>query len=260
MDFLKKYYDKLVLATALLALIASAVWLSLKINGVNSELTATQVPHQSRIEASPHVDMQGYSNAIALLKDPPLWTNKSPMFSLSPSSQPEVTVTNFPVILMSVVREPFKLLFKAYSYDSQKKEGYNFQINFQFRRTFFVRAVGDEIKDRYGDTGYQLTKFERKFTTVYDPTVGGQREQDVSELTVQHPGENPVVLVYLQETEEQEPVAIVRCGPTGTDYKYRRGQQIFCNNRTYKVVDIDLKQMVIVDVQTEEQRVIKPQT
>ena len=94
---------------------------------------------------------------------------------------------------------------------------------------------------------------------VDDPSVGGKREKDVSELTVQHAGDNPVMLVYLQETEEQEPVAKVRCGSGGLDKKYRRGQQINCNGRTYKVVDIDPKQMVIVDTLTEEQRVIKPQ-
>ena len=264
MDFLKKHYEKISLATALLALIVSAIWLSLKVNALNSELAATQTTRESKRGASLHVDMQTYSNAIVMLKEPPLWTN-APTNPFGPTLDvraQEVTETNaFPVILMSVGREPFKLLFKAYSYDNQKSEGYNFQINFQFRaRTFFVRAVGDPIRDRYEDTGYRLVKFERKSATVDDPSVGGKREKDVSEVTVQHAGENPVVLVYLQETEEEEPVAKVRCGPAGVDRKYRRGQQITnCSGHTYKVVDIDLKQMVIVDVQTEEQRVIKPQ-
>lgn len=164
------------------------------------------------------------------------------------------------VILMSVTRQPFNQLFKSYSYDAQKSEGYNFQINFQFRaRTFFVRAVGDLIRDRYEDTVYRLVKFERKSTTVDDPSVGGKREKDVSEVTVQHAGENPVVLVYLQDTEEQEPVAKVRCEAAAVDREYRRGQQIICNGRIYRVGDIDPKQMVIVDVQTGEQYVIKPQ-
>jgi hypothetical protein len=264
MDFLKKHYEKIAVAAALLALIASAIWLSLKINTLNSELVEAQTTREPRHEALPSVNVQDYSNAILQLKEPPLWTNTpTDLFSPVPSGPlagPEPTNT-FPVILMSITREPFKLLFKAYSYDSQKAEGYNFQINFQFRaRTFFIRAVGDPIRDRYEDTGYRLVAFQRKFVTVDDPSVGGKREKDVSELTVQHAGENPVVLVYLQETEEQEPVAKVRCGPGGLDRKYRRGQQIICNGRTYKVVDIDLKQMVIVDVQTEEQRIIKPQS
>jgi hypothetical protein len=264
MDFLKKHYEKISLAAALLALIASAIWLSLKINTLNSELAATQTTREPKHEVSPRIDMRAYSNAVLLLKEPPLWTNApSNLFAarLDVSGPDPGEKTNlFPVILTSITREPFKLLFKAYSYDAQKAEGYNFQINFQFRaRTFFVRAAADPIRDRYEDTGYKLVKFERKSTTVDDPSVGGKREKDVSEVTVQHAGDNPVVLVYLQETEEQEPVARVRCGPAGADRKYRRGQQINCNGRIYKVVDIDPKQMVIVDVQTEEQRVIKPQ-
>lgn len=263
MDFLKKHYEKITLATALVAVIVSAIWLSLKINALNSELAAGQTTREPRREASSNVNFQAYSNAIVMLKEPPLWTN-APTNPFGPTLDvltSAVTETGaFPVVLMSVGREPFKLLFKAYSYDAQKAEGYNFQINFQFRaRTFFVRTIGDPIRDRYEDTGYKLVKFERKSTTVDDPSVGGKREKDMSEVTVQHTGENPVVLVYLQETEEQEPVAKVRCGPAGVDRKYRRGQQIVCNGKTYKVVDIDPKQMVIVDVQTEEQRVIKPQ-
>ena len=267
MDFLKKHYEIVALATALIVLIVSAILLSFKVNALNSELE--QAPHGSlRTESVSHLDGSSYSNAIAALQQPPLWTNApSDLFSpvaFGPLPLPgpggETSTNGLQVILMGVSRKPFKLLFKAYSYDADKADGYNFQINFQFRaRTFFIRASGDPIKDRYEDTGYRIVKFERKFLSVNDPALGGKREKDVSELAVQHAGENPVVLVYLQETEEQEPVAKVRCGATGVDREYRRGQRIECAGRTYKVVDIDPKQMVIVDTQTEEQHVVKPQ-
>jgi len=266
MDFLKKHYEIVALAVALVALTASAILLSLKVNALNSELE--QAPHGSlRTELVPHVDTRSYSNAIAALDHPPLWTNAptDPFVKIGSNPLPntggvEGSTNGLQVILMSIARKPFKLLFKAYSYDADKNDGYNFQINFQFRaRTFFVRAAGDPIKDRYEDTGYRIVSFERKFTTVNDPSLGGKREKDVSELTIQHEGEKPLVLVLLQETEEQEPVAKVRCGPAGVDHEYRRGQRIDCAGRTYKVVDIDPTQMVIVDTQTEEQQVIKPQ-
>jgi hypothetical protein len=263
MDFLKKHYEKVSLATVLIALIASAIWLSLKVNTLSSELT--EAPSRtSKNDVVPHLDAQSYSNAILSLKQPPLWTNApSDLFAevAAELTGSIITPTNsFPVILMSVTRKPFKLLFKAYSYDAQKDEGYNYQINFQFRaRTFFVRAVADPIKDRYEDTGYKIAKFERKSVTVNDPSLGGKRDKDVSELTLQREGEKPVLLVLLQETEEQEPVAIVRCGAAGVDREYRRGQRIECAGRTYKVVDINPSQMVIVDTQTEKEHIIKPQ-
>ena len=266
MDFLKKHYEVIALAAALILLIVSAIFLSLKVSAINSEME--QAPRGSlRPKSVTHIDEGSYSNAIAALAQPPLWTNApSDLFSPLPFG-PVVTDGDGPsttnglqVILMGVSRKPFKLLFKAYSYDADKSDGYNFQINFQFRsRTFFIRAAGDPIKDKFEDTGYRITKFERKFLSVNDPALGGKREKDVSELSVQHAGENPVVLVYLQETEEQEPVAKVRCGATGVDREYRRGQRIECAGRTYKVVDIDPKQMVIVDTQTEAQHIVKPQ-
>jgi len=267
MDFLKKHYEIIAVAVALVLLTVSAIMLSLKVSASNTE--SGQAPHGGlRNEFVAHIDTASYSNAIESLKEPPLWTNTPsdlfypvtvPTYSSSTNTNPTPT-NGVPLILVTITRKPFKLLFKAYSYDADKGEGYNFQINFQFRdRTFFVRSAGDPIKDRFEDTGYRIVKFERKTTMVNDPSLGGQRQKDVSELTIQHEGEKPVVLVLLQETEEQEPVANVRCGPTGVEREYRRGQRIDCAGKSYKVVDIDPKQMVIVDTQTEVQQVIKPQ-
>ncbi len=163
-------------------------------------------------------------------------------------------------ILLAVVHKPFTLLFKTYSYDDAKGEGYNFQLNFQFRaHSFFIRAVNDSIKDRYEDTGYKVVKFEKKTKTVEDPATGIKRDTDISELTVQHPGNKPKALVLGQAGVEEEPVALVRCDPTSPNREYRRGQLIQCTGKTYKVVDMDLKQMVIVDTQTGENFTIKSQ-
>ena len=262
MDFLRKHYEKIVLALVLVALIASAIYLALRISVLSAEPPPNAIV--GRAALAPRVALGAYSNAIDVLAQPPLWTNAAgfdpiqtgPVFTIP-------TITNeFPVILMGVVRKPFKLLFKIYSYDASTKEGYNFQINFQFRaRTFFVRSVGDMIKDRYDDTGYRITKFEKKSIMVNDPSLGGEHEKDVSELTVQHGNEKPVLLVLGQESEDQEPVALVRCGAAGATQEYRRGQLFECDRKTYRVFDIDMdrKQMVIIDTQTQEQHIIKSQ-
>jgi hypothetical protein len=269
MDFLKKHYEKIVPAVALLALIVSAILLAVRISDLSSELESAPAS-APRVPPVPHAALQTYSNAIQALAQPPLWTNVPvKMFDPIPIGPVIVTppprATNeFPVILMKVVRLPFKLLFKAYSYDASTNEGYNFQINFQFRkRTFFTRAVRDGIKDHYEDTGYRIVGFMKKSATVNDPSLGGKREKDVSELTVQHAGNNPVVLVLGQEAEEQEPVAQVRCAGAGPIQDYRRGQLIECQRKTYRIVDIvvdsDPKRMVIVNTQTQEQHIIKSQ-
>ncbi|HTS18389.1 MAG TPA: hypothetical protein VMP11_12510 [Verrucomicrobiae bacterium] len=264
MDFLKRHYEKLLLAAALVALIASAVYLAMSVGQVSNEEPMAR--SGSRAGATPHLNLETYSNAWTLLSEPPSWTNGNPFLRVD-VPPPAVTNTNpgaapeFPVVLLSLTRKPFKLLFKTYSFDPSRG-GYNFQINFQFRaRTFFIPAVGDVIKDHYDDTGYTITKFEKKSITVDDPTVGGKREKDVSELTVQHDGGNPVVLVLNKESEDQEPVANVRCTKDGQTGEYRRGQTLTCGGTTYKVFDIDTnsKQMIIVDTQTQEQHIIKSQ-
>ncbi len=215
-----------------------------------------------------HIPLQAYSTAIQLLADPPLWTTNEPPRIFSQQAYVErktnfidiTGATNGLPILIAVVHKPFTLLFKTYSYDADKKEGYNFQLNFQFRaHSFFIRSVGDAIKDRYEDTGYKVVKFEKKSRTVDDPALGGKHDIDVSELTVQHPGNNPKALVLGQAGVEEEPVAQVRCDVASQTREYRRGQLIQCTGKTYKVVDIDLKQMVINDQQTGEPHIIKSQ-
>jgi len=264
MDFLKKHYEKIVLAVALVALIVSAILLALKIGDLNAEPAPATVTKAAPV---PRVTVESYSNSLQALARPPLWTNASVDMFKPLSVGPIIPFpgsNEFPVILMKASRLPFKLLFKIYSYDASTNQGYNFQINFQFRnRTFFTRAVGDGIKDHYEDTGYRIVKFEKKSATVNDPSFGGMHEKDMSELTVQHAGDNPVVLVLGQEAEEKEPVAQVRCTATGPSGDYRRGQLIECQRRTYRVIDIvvdsDPKRMVIVDTQTQEQHIIKSQ-
>jgi hypothetical protein len=267
MDFLKKHYEKITLAAALILLIVSAVLLALKVSALSTEIDAG-ARHTPKPQLTPHVPLQVYSNAIQAVTDPPLWSTNEALVAFSgtiyvaPKTNDfgPLTSTNGLPILLAVVHKPFTLLFKTYSYDDTKAEGYNFQLNFQFRaHSFFIRAVDDAIKDRYEDTGYKVVKFEKKTKTVEDPATGINRETDVSELTVQHPGNKPKALVLGQAGVEEEPVALVRCDPTSPNREYRRGQLIQCTGKTYKVVDMDLKQMVIVDTQTGDNYTIKSQ-
>jgi hypothetical protein len=264
MDFLKKHYEKIALAVVLVALIVSAIYLALNISAISSEPPPNPVVGKTAL--APHAEFGAYSNALNALAQPPLWTNTVGFDPILPNggtfTERPVITNEFPVYLLGVVRKPFKLLFKIYSYDASTNEGYNFQINFQFRsRTFFISHVGDWIKDRYEDTGYKITKFEKKSTMVNDPTLGREHEKDVSEITVQHGTEKPVLLVLGQESEDQEPVAQVRCDVGGLTREYRRGQSFECERKTYRVFDIDMdqKQMVIIDAQTQEQHIIKSQ-
>jgi sorbitol-specific phosphotransferase system component IIA len=257
MEFLKKHYEKIVLAAALLVLIGSAVMLSVMVSAAGSALN--EGPRRPpKGETIAHLSLDGYSNALVRLAEPVLWTQMpQDPFNTAAAEAPDIAVPlpppgpeELPVQLLRVQREPFKLRFEAYS-----GEGRAFQLNLQFRpRTFFVEKVGDEVADRFERTGYIITRFERKTTNIV--TRVGPRELDVSELTLQHPGEEPIVLVLGKEAVEREPVATIRCGASALTSQVRRGQRFDCEGNTYIVVDIKPTQMIIVDAQSEEKHII----
>src|SRR5260221_460453 len=147
MDFLKKHYEKVTLAAALILLIVSAVLLALKVSALSTEIDAG-ARRSPKPQLTSHMPLQVYSNAIQAVADPPLWSTNEALVAFSGTIYvpPKTNVvdmtgtTNGLPILLAVVHKPFTLLFKTYSYDDTKGEGYNFQLNFQFRaHSFFIR-------------------------------------------------------------------------------------------------------------------------
>src|SRR6266446_2788708 len=109
MDFLKKHYEKIVLAVALVALIASAIFLALNVSALSSQIEEAPNPIP-KVASAPRIPLNAYTNAIQLLAQPPLWTNVTrELFDpipIGPVYSPQTTNPEsvFPVILLSVVR------------------------------------------------------------------------------------------------------------------------------------------------------------
>src|SRR5580658_9513001 len=114
MDFLKKHYEKIVLAITLVALIVSAVLLAMNVGTLSSQL-AEQPNYVPTVAPAPHAPLGAYSNAVVSLAEPVLWTNGDPFVNLTipppQTNAPAGPTNDFQVILMDVVRKPFKLLF-----------------------------------------------------------------------------------------------------------------------------------------------------
>jgi hypothetical protein len=260
-SFVKKHYEKLILTAVLVVLIVAVASFALKLGALAKGFDEPERRvHKGKPVAS--MDMAGYSNTIARLNNPFVWAalERDPFRPVErveevPVTTEEPTVARKPR-LVRVVREPFKLLFKQYSYDAETQQGYNFQINFRdFRKTFFVRAVGDPVKDPWENTGYKITKFVRKTTMVRHERIGGETEKDISELTLEHESEKPILLIWGQEAEQQEPVGWVDC--LGQTHYLRRDQRFRCGGTVYKVVDITPSQMIIIDEQSGEEHLLR---
>jgi hypothetical protein len=260
MDFIKKHYEKVVLAAALLALIGSAAFLAFKASALSQEVAETIRSPKPKGRPLEPTDIGPYTNAIACLQAPPVWADAADMFAtgdrLISETRPVVegpVHPKDPVVLLGISRRPFKLMFKSYM-----GEGQNFAVNFLTRsRTFFVAEVGMEIADQFERTGYFIKKFVRTNEVQNIPGVG-PREVDTSFLIIQHEGDEPITLVLNRPTEEKEPVASVQCAEGNQTYAVSRGQKFDCSGKTYIVVDITSTQLIIMDKQSREKSTINP--
>lgn len=260
MDVIKKHYEKVLLAAALIALIGSAAFLAFRASALSEEVSAEQLRLRPKVKTVKPGDFGSYTNAIASLESPVLWRpHASKMFE--EKARPVGLETNRvavaaqdPIGVAQIIRQPFKLIFKSYT-----GQGRNFAVNFLTGgQTFFVDKVGDEVKDRFRTTGYLTTKFDYKTLPVYNATLGVTNEVDVSELTIQHPGDDPIVMPLNKVIEEKEPVAVVQCADGSQQFQIRRAQDFECGSANYNVVDITSTQVIIVNKLTKQTHTIRP--
>jgi hypothetical protein len=258
MDFIKKHYEKIVLAVALLALIGSAAFLAFKASALSQEVSETIRSPKPKGRALDPADIGAYTNAIVSLQAPPTWADGADPFatgdrivSVEGPKQPDLPPTADPYTVLGVSRRPFKLMFKEY-----QGEGRRFQVNVLTvpPRTYFVEEVGLPITDQFGKTGFTIMKFEHK-TTMVNVSGIGEQERDVSELTIQREGDEPVVLVFNRVTEEKLPVASIQCTTGGQIAYVSRQQEFDCGGKSYIVVDITSASVIIMDKLSKEKHI-----
>ncbi len=262
MDLLKRHWEKILLTISLLLLLAAAVLLLLKIGAMREEVQGLtgRFRHGSDITT---LNVRPYEAAIEHLKKPVLWAEmpvdpfretRVEIVAASTNTNTVVVIHDRTTItLLRVDQIPFTMMFVAYV-----GNGRNFQLNLQFRpRTFFVEKAGDRVEDQYSKTGYVVTNFVKKTAQVHNESLGSLVTVDVSELTLEHPGEKPIVLVLNKPAVHGEPVATIACsrrGQTIGTTQVRRGQRFHCGQTSYNVVDIKPDEMLIVDEQKPEEK------
>ena len=262
MNFLKKHYEKILLAMAFVIVIASGFILVRKVSSLSQRLNQPDVllvpPPNATNET---LDTSKYVEALNAVQQPSVWAS-SPVDLFKADAGLLVTaISNKPIAYIRLEQLPFDLLFKAYPWDAAKKKAFNFQISLRdLTRTYFVPAVGDEVKDQFGGTGYRITKFERKVESVFNPSVGHNMEVDRSELTLARPGEDAIVLELGKVHLRTESVATVVCREDPEkEIQVRRNQSIICPSNTYIIIDMNDKQMVVTNLNTGKQDIIDRQ-
>lgn len=262
MDFIKKHFEKILLATTLVVLLGVALVLWRKVDALSEQVAAglNGPTGKTNLALTPTAE---YSRTIDAIQTPANW-HPSPLdpfhtgieIYTPPPTGPTNPITKIiipvkPFALKSITRKPFRMIFKSYT-----GLGENFAVS-EGKRTIFVPKVSDKIWspiDKY-DTGFVVIKFEKKESMIDVPGIG-KHLRDTSELTIQHGTEPPVLLVLNRITEEREPEAVITCQLDNLDLPVRKGQHVVCGGKLYNVVDITLKQVLIVDDETREKLTI----
>lgn len=259
MDFIKKHFEKLLLAASLVILIGCAAYLAISVSKLSEEVQQAPALSRSRTGAKVTPLATGnYSNTITALHTPPLWqTNtvdpfrtKLEMAPVRETNDNTPPPTKLPT-LNRVIRQPFKYVFHSY-----KQPGEDFAINEAGRnKTFFVKSIGMEMADQFEKTGYFINKFEQKSRAVYNKAIDKTNHVDISELTVGKPGNPPIVLILGKVAQEREPYASLSC-PDNTEVRVRKGDQFKCGDQTYNVIDIAPTQVIIENTKSKEKQTI----
>ncbi|MBM3860787.1 MAG: hypothetical protein FJ395_14200 [Verrucomicrobia bacterium] len=258
MDWLKKNQEKVLLAGALLLLIVVAAALVFKIRNISTSLHLPESGNRSLASIDPGL----CNETISKLESPPRWVNPNAV-ALFP---PVIVETNLPAAqakvplfaLESVVRKPFVLRFLDYNRTGKN----NFQVNFLAEdqktvlRSFFVEKVSVEIADRFGKTGYFVTKYEHKTRRV--DRRGVMLTEDCSELTVQHKGEDPIVLVLGVPGTHPKPYARILWRDNPEPFEKPVGETFTAGRSTYKVIDIKDREVIIENVRSGKKLTVRP--
>jgi hypothetical protein len=204
------------------------------------------------------LDTRKYVNALGAVQHPSVWVSSATDLFRA-DTNPDRVISNKPIAYLRLEQLPFDLLFKAYSWDAAKEKAFNLQISLRdLKRTYFVTGVGDEVKDQFGDTGYKISKFERKVQNVFNPSVGHNMEADNSELTLERAGEDTILLELGKVRLRTESVATIVCQEDPqNEIQLRRNQSIICPSNTYIIVDMNDKQMVIKNLNTGKEDIIE---
>lgn len=263
MEFLRKHWEKVLMLLALLGLIAAGAVLYLKIDKLREGVAGLRGRTHADATITP-LPTDALTNSISRLNKPATW-QEFPIDPFSPTPYVNITTTNtatnplpppkdiIVITLLEIRRVRFTMNLYAYA-----GNGRDFQINLKSRnRTYIIKNIGDLIKDQFGDTGWVVTKFEKKFQEVPAPELGGTRKVDVSELTVEHKGDKPIILVLGKDSYYGEPVAKLQCDAGRnkvTISEVKIGQNFGCGPYIYNVVDISEREMLFVDTRKPEEK------
>ncbi|MBI5394004.1 MAG: hypothetical protein HZA91_01770 [Verrucomicrobia bacterium] len=272
MDFLKKHYEKVILAVVSVLLIATAVILMGQL-----AIGPGGGPGDDDINraAAPPVDADKLVQVSAMLQQPQQWTGKGPApfipgqwkydprtRELSPAEEKiEVIKKEDPLSELDwyVRFKTFPMEFK--SVVSGEGTNATFQINIaDDRSSRFVRigSAWRQVISGYWEI-FRVTKVEQKQVERLNPATRHIEKVDVSILTLLRRGTTEIPLILGQRRFESDPVARYESRATGErSVEMVKGVVFQYKGKRFKLLDITTRRLLIEVSESGAVREISP--
>jgi len=258
MEFLKKHYEKIVLALLSVLLIGTALML---MGAFEPKGDGGPARDDRNISPAKPLDTNELKAVAGLLKEPPPWTgtNERPFaievwewngLEIHKAGKRVAIITNVIEELdWTVTLRTFPMIFKSVASRVADKD--IFQINIGTGSSRFVK-LGDSFPQRiYGvDEQFTVLSYQEKKIKQKNPRTGGDVEVDVSVLTLQRKSGSAVKNVLLpvgQRVDEREPVATYYSTVTGERSvgELKRGSRLTYKSEQFEILDITEREVLI---------------
>lgn len=275
MGFLKRHYEKILLSLVLLALVAAAAVLTIKVSGVKQELSKKKkalTPSNTR--AAVLNDTEGFIQTLTLATNPAPIELVNPHLLFNPviwkmkadgTLIPNKTGTNVGVGALTIV--DVKPLLFTIKFDKVSGSPGRMRYSFEFHQQDAVDRRGKAVKpkSKFASVGGKLGEwpFEDQTVEMKFEEFEGEEAAPTSfvfGMTDANGNELKEKVKFTLETPYEEVrahIADLRYEHTGVDYKgLRKGDKINVDGEDYNIVAISDKQVVLSAARNEKRTVI----
>ncbi|MCX7826784.1 MAG: hypothetical protein N2689_14685 [Verrucomicrobiae bacterium] len=261
MEFLKKHYEKIMLALVSVLLMGTALMLMGTFEPKGDGGPARDDTNISRAQP---LDTNELKAIAALLKEPPPWagTNEKPFsiemwewdgLDLHKAGKRMAVITNVIEELdWTVTLRTFPMIFKSLASRVGTNDIFQINIGLGGAGTRFVKIGDSFLQPIYGvNEQFTVRGYEEKKVKQKNPRTGGEETVDVSVLTLERRSGSEVKNIPLtvgRTQYEREPVATYYSTMTGERSPpgdLKRGSRFAYKGEQFEILDITEREVLI---------------